>query len=134
MKALFAVLRSLWLQPAVWVVLLAGCWPDPIWKPLTPIPVAYTPKHREELVQIWPHGDSVSYWDDVVINHDSISGHPCGTPTPKDVCRWPGSVLRRSVPVAAVDSIRLAYPNPLDGPTGVLGLIAIIALVVTMKT
>ena len=138
MKELLRILHCVSRCPVVWVVLVGGCMPPPVWKTLTPTPVALTPD-RNQRVQIWTHGDGVHYWYAVVINADSIEGIPYQTggdqgahgfhPRP-----YPRDTLPHSIPRTAVDSIRLAFTSPWDAPVTILYLGAIIALVVTTKT
>jgi hypothetical protein len=65
-----------------------------------------------EMVQVWtPRGSlKPSHWWGVVVSHDSISGVPSA---PKYSTKWKGARLdesvRRTLPLSAVDSVRIGH-------------------------
>ena len=108
------------------VVLLfaAGCASTPgvHWLTEDIHPVAVRGDRRLDRVRIWTR-DSVVQWRAVLVTRDSISGIPSSLPTPCDSCRL-------ALPVSAVDSLSVGYPQIRRPPkaSDVLLLIAIIVL------
>ena len=106
------------------LLLVAGCASTPgvHWLKEDVHPVAVRGDRRLERVRIWTH-DSVFQWHAVLVTHDSITGIPSSLPTPCDSCRL-------ALPVSAVDSLSVGYPETHAPPKAkdVLLLIAIIVL------
>jgi hypothetical protein len=85
-------------------------------------PVAVQGDRRLDRARIWT-GGRVLLWHAVLVTRDSISGIPSSLPTPCDSCRL-------ALPVSAVDSLSVGYPETRRPPKAkdVLLLIAIIVL------
>ena len=103
--------RTIW--PLFTLLAATGC--APIWTRLTPIPATDTLKSYE-VVEVWPHAESASdvrYWCAVIIDRDSVSGR---TNNPHHGCPHGthGDTTRQVLPVAQIDSVRLARWNPVN--------------------
>ena len=111
------------LIPAV-LLLVAGCASTPgvHWLKEDIHPVAVRGDRRLDRARLWTH-NGVFQWHAVMVTHDSITGIPSSLPTPCDSCRL-------ALPVSAVDSLSVGYPETHPPPKAkdVLLLIAIIVL------
>jgi len=96
------------------LLIATGC--SPTWTRLTPVPAPSAPQVNRR-VQVWTHDNSVYYWYAVTISEDSVSGVSYrvrgdlanGSPMPVK-----SDTTRHRLPLAEVDSIRLARYNPAN--------------------
>ncbi len=83
----------------------------------------------QQRVKIWSN-DTLSFWRDVAITRDSISGIPLNKSPNCDGCRL-------ALPRQAVDSIRVAYPKGSPGHEAVWWVVwwtGMVTLLGLMKT